>query len=591
MDFKPDEKTIKDLLVSGHQFEIPRFQRAYSWEKRHYAEFLRDIISNLKVSDGTISANPYFVGTMLFIGNFVDANRNAIKVVDGQQRLTTITILFSVLSDLFKTIGEEGPSLAKRMFTYIMGQDDDDKPVRILKTKSNYPYFAFYIQDFNKEYNDSPESEEEENIRQTYEYFHTSLQEKKLRNLLKQNVGTAEVNNLKYVDMLKAIRDQVLACTFVSISTSSFDQANRIFEILNAKGKRLDEVDLIKNAIFEALDSEEPVDFANETWTSIRKTIEDLDSGVGMSTYYRHFWAAVYKKTGASKLYDDFKTLVVRSKASYKNFLLEMKDYAELYVQIINPKLEYYDKRQEYQWLVQSMKALTDTFCIVQVRVPLMALLDAKKRDVLTMAAFKKCVMYLENFHFAFNVIVSDRGNKFDTIYSKFAIAMHKAQGKAASSNLVDSLIKDLGELFPSYVKFRDEFVKLKFNKNSIPSNMKTKYALYKLNTVFSGDDVFPTNLSVEHILPESAGMASWNIGNLILLETALNQEAGNNDYKKKKPIYKKSKVKWVSDFVKEHSKWDENDSAERAEELALLYYTKVFGKSINVDSIKNHNR
>ena len=179
MDFKPYDKTIKDLLVSGHQFEIPRFQRAYSWEKRHYAEFLNDIISNLKVVDGSISANPYFVGTMLFIGNFVDADRDVIKVVDGQQRLTTITILFSVMSEVLKSQGHEG--LAEKIFEYIMREDDDENPMRILKTKSNYPYFAYYIQDFNKEYKDKPRSEEEDNIRQTYEYFKASIQEQKLR--------------------------------------------------------------------------------------------------------------------------------------------------------------------------------------------------------------------------------------------------------------------------------------------------------------------------------------------------------------------------------------------------------------------------
>mgnify|MGYP002626433002 CR=1 FL=1 len=589
MNFIPEEKTIKDLLVSGHQFEIPRFQRAYSWEKRHYAEFLRDILSNLTVSDGKISANPYFVGTMLFIGNFVDANKNVIKVVDGQQRLTTITILFSVLSDLFKMSGDE--ALAKRIFTYIMAEDDDNKSERILKTKSNYPYFAYYIQEYQKEYNEKPKSEEEENIRQTYEYFYKCLQEKKLHNALKQNNGAAAVNNLQYIDILKAIRDQVLACTFISISTSSIDQANRIFEILNAKGKRLDEVDLIKNAIFEILDDEEPADYANDHWTDIRKTIEDLDSGVGMSTYYRHFWAAVYKKTGSGKLYVDFKKTINSSRQSYKDFLEQMKNYANLYVQIINPKLEYYDNRQEYQWLVQSMKALTDTFSIVQVRVPLMALLDAKKRGVLSMAMFKKCIMYLENFHFAFNVIVSDRGNKLDSIYSKFAIELHKAQGKDTSNVLVSRLIEDLDGLFPSYPKFRDEFVKMQFRKESMPSNVKTKYALYKLNAYFSGNEVFPTNLSVEHIYPESETSTSYNIGNLILLETNLNHEADKSDYDKKKRIYKKSKEKWVLEFLDKNPSWDIGNFVERANELATIYYKEIFGKPVQVDNevVKRH--
>ena len=89
MDFKPVDKTIKDLLISGHPFEIPRFQRAYSWEKRHYAEFLQDIISNLRIEKGQITSDAYFVGTMLFIGNFIESGKSVVKVVDGQQRLTT----------------------------------------------------------------------------------------------------------------------------------------------------------------------------------------------------------------------------------------------------------------------------------------------------------------------------------------------------------------------------------------------------------------------------------------------------------------------------------------------------------------------
>lgn len=579
MDFNPENKTIKDLFVSGHQFEIPRFQRAYSWEKRHYSEFLSDIVSNLKVSDGKLSADAYFLGTMLFIGNFVDANRAPIKVVDGQQRLTTITILFSVLSDLFKSTGDE--VLAEKIFRYIMSTDDDNNEVRILKTKSNYPYFAYFIQDFKKEVRQQPKSEEEDNIRQTYEYFYNSLQDRKIRSLLKQKVGANEVNKLKYVDILKAIRDQVLACTFISISTTSHDQANRIFEILNAKGKRLDEVDLIKNAIFEVLNQEEPADYANEMWTTIRKTIEDLDSGVGMSTFYRHFWSAVYKKTSAGKLYDDFRKKITQSTDGYKAFLAEMQNYAELYSAIINPKLTDYKNKQQYQWLVQSLDALTNTFGIIQVRVLLMALLDAKKRDVISMSVFKNCILYLENFHFAFNVIVSDRGNKTDSIYSKFAIALHGSKDKSESSTLVANLIKDLNEYFPSYNQFRDEFVKMEYYKESQPSNLKTKYALYKLNTFFSGEEVFPKNLSVEHIWPESESTVACIIGNLILLETNLNQEAGQDKYTVKKKTYKKSKVQWVSQFLDKYPNWDTGEFTTRAQELAEIYYTKVFGKTV----------
>ena len=230
---------------------------------------------------------------MLFVGNFLDPGNSVIKVVDGQQRLTTITILFSVLSEMFKKTGEN--QLSQLVFKYITAPDDNGQEVRILKTVSNYPYFAYFVQDYTKSHDTNPETEEEENIKLTYDFFVKELSEKKIRQTLKNTNGAEEVDALNYTEILKAIRDQVLNCSFISISTESESQANRIFEILNAKGKRLDEVDLIKNKIFEVANTVEPVDFANEQWKEIQSKIDDIDTGVGMATFYRHFWSAKFK--------------------------------------------------------------------------------------------------------------------------------------------------------------------------------------------------------------------------------------------------------------------------------------------------------
>lgn len=70
MNIKPYDKTIRDLLGSKRQFLIPRFQREYSWDKKNYQEFFEDMMGNLAINNGKIAANQYFLGTMLFIGNF-----------------------------------------------------------------------------------------------------------------------------------------------------------------------------------------------------------------------------------------------------------------------------------------------------------------------------------------------------------------------------------------------------------------------------------------------------------------------------------------------------------------------------------------
>ena len=202
------------------------------------------MINNLVVDEGNIKDDQYFLGTMLFVGNFTEKPDKPIEVIDGQQRLTTITILFSVLSDRFRELGEE--TLSKQLFNYIMTTDDDGNKVRVLQSKSSYPYFVYYIQDREKTINTSPNTEEENCIKETYEYFLQQTSENALKKLLKKRMGDDTVQSFSHIEILKALRDQVLGCTFISIAAADKDQANKIFAILNAKGKRLAYIDLIK---------------------------------------------------------------------------------------------------------------------------------------------------------------------------------------------------------------------------------------------------------------------------------------------------------------------------------------------------------
>ena len=317
MDIKPYDKTIRDLLGSKRQFMIPRFQREYSWDKKNYQEFLDDMMGNLVINNGKISSSQYFLGTMLFIGNFTEGTEQEIQVVDGQQRLTTITIMFSALSDRFIELNEN--TLSRQIFTYIMTEDDDGNEVRILKSKTNYPFFAYFIQDKSKSTDTDAITEEEHCIKETYEYFKGQLNETKLKDMLKRKHGSEVIKSLSEVEILKALRDQILNSTFVSISTTDKDQANKIFEILNAKGKRLAHIDLIKNKIFEILNKTEPADFADESWKDLKSILSSGKESVGLATFYQHFWASKYKKVYSNKLYDSFNTTIAKSEKDRKS--------------------------------------------------------------------------------------------------------------------------------------------------------------------------------------------------------------------------------------------------------------------------------
>lgn len=583
MNIKPYDKTIREVLVSGRQFLIPRFQREYSWDKKNYKEFLEDMMDCLYISDGKIANSQYFLGTMLFIGDYAEGTDKEIEVVDGQQRLTTITILFSVLSDLFISIGEN--TLSKQIFRYIMTEDDNGEKVRILKSKTHYPFFSYYIQQRDKQYIQEAVSEEEHCIEETYNYFYQQLDEKKVRGYLKRKHGAEHVSSLKYVDILKAIRDQILQTTFVSISTTDKEQANMIFEILNAKGKRLAEVDLIKNKIFEILDDTEPADFAEEKWQNIKKILNDGKEIVGIETFYRHFWSSRYKKSAKNKLYDDFNKIIVpKNKKVYTDFLLEMEKYANYYIMILNPKREHYNNRKEYYSVVQTLNVLNNYFGIVQVRIVELAIVNLKEKGLIDLKYMKNILSLLESFHFAYNSIMRGNPNSVEKVYATFAIETVKCTNKTMVRELVyNKLVVPLQKLLPKREEFIDNFIELKYSKKDLPTNIKAKYVINKINCYYENSELFSENGTIEHIISETDGEESLNIGNLILLESDLNEEANSMKYIDKIAIYERSRYNWVKDFISNNSDWIDTMILDRAKRMAECYYDNILKKNMNI--------
>lgn len=580
MNIKPYDKTVRDLLGSKRQFVIPRFQREYSWDKKNYQEFLEDMLGNLIIKDGRISSSQYFLGTMLFIGNFAEGTEQEIQVVDGQQRLTTITILFSAMSDIFLTLGEQ--TLSRQLFAYIMTEDDDGNEVRILKSKTSYPFFSYFIQDKEKKMSPDATTEEEHCIKETYEYFRAQLTEAKLKSMLKRKHGSEIVEALSEIDVLKALRDQVLNSTFISISTTDREQANKIFEILNAKGKRLAYIDLIKNKIFEVLNKVEPADFAEETWKNIKETLSFGKESVGLATFYQHFWSSKYKKVSSNNLYEAFNSTIKKSETEYTEFIKELLKNAKIYMQIVNPKREDYNNRKEYFGIVQSLSCINNYFNVVQVRIALLALFDTKQRGIVDFTMLRDTLSCLENFHFAYNAILANRTNRLEKIYSSFAIALRKSQTKAEAKCVIrDKLVAPLDELFPTFDSFSEKFVALSFTKKDKVSNVKTKYAINKLNSLYSNNEVFANDGTIEHIIPEKEQGNTLNIGNLILLEDNLNVEAGHENYANKCAVYAKSNYIWVKNFVAQHEQWDSSMIEQRAKEMAKVYYTEILKRRL----------
>ena len=123
------DKQVGQFLKESF-YRIPRFQRPYSWDRTNIEEFWNDAVVENQAQ--------------YFIGNFVVYDdKNAMGVVDGQQRLTTITLLLCALRNAFQK--ENLPNLAKGIHGLIERTDISDQRFYVLQTETSYPYFQEHI--------------------------------------------------------------------------------------------------------------------------------------------------------------------------------------------------------------------------------------------------------------------------------------------------------------------------------------------------------------------------------------------------------------------------------------------------------------
>jgi hypothetical protein len=576
MNFTPEQKNVKQMFSSYPIMKIPNFQRDYSWEKKYYAAFFNDVLEGLVVDNEKIINSDYFIGVMVFAGKLTD---EYIDVIDGQQRLTVITVILSVLASKFQSIDEQG--LANATFKYVKTLNDYDQPIPKLKSITAYPYFEAYVQSIEKDETLCPASEEEENIKETYKYFESVLEEIKLRNRLRI------AQSVKYREILIAIRDQILLMNIISILTNDKESAYEIFEILNAKGKNLAAIDLIKNTIYSKFhaDSNSKDKTIEVQWERIKKILRDRDQNIGFITFYRHFWISKYNKTTNVKLYDSFNKEIKPNKDDYENFVNTVKKEANTYLKIVSPNRLDYNNKKEYFWLIQSLEAIEKTFGVSQARIALLALFDVKERGLISTKYFKKTITYIENFIFSYSTLLKNQANIYESRFSKFAIKLRKSGSKEQSNDIIkEYLFEQFRDKFPQKDEFVFSFKHLQYSKSYNINNTVTKYVLNKISSSFDDRDIFHDESSVEHIINEDiSNKITLNIGNLICLEEKINNEADNLSFDEKVKIYSKSKYHQVNRFCKDYNVFDTDYIDQRAEKLAEYYYENIILKSKNL--------
>ncbi|MEN8132674.1 MAG: DUF262 domain-containing protein [Pseudomonadota bacterium] len=520
MELHAYTRTISDLFSVKRKYVVPRFQREYSWTKEQVRELWDDIVTNITITSSDSNHEEYFIGVLVLVG---DDKSSSLQIVDGQQRLTTITILLSVLCDRFLKLRKD--NLAESIYeNYIAGKDDDGNYYFKLENETPKPFFQKSIQHIKK-VKAEPQSEEEKVLMSSYSELYSLTSRDNLARQFRIYKG---VSNELHVELLKALREQVVKyLKVIFITVTEEEEAYTIFETLNARGMNLSFVDLIKNKLFKELNDVHPDDDAKTTWKHIRDIISSRDNIGSLETFVRHWWISKYSYVSADNVYKTFKKLWKAGKIDANKFIFELHSDSKIYVEISSPISEDF-RQQEEKAIFNALMAFR-VFGLTQQRPFLLSLFKARERGVVKLAEQKDILIFLERFHFMFNAVCSLRPSGVEASYSRAARDLHDAENRREAKAVLNTLKDRLYERVPEESTFVEKFSTLKFYKGYTKDKKLIQYVFSNIEkSRIKTNELAPENISLEHILSQSKDKKETvgKVGNLLPLSQDLNVDA-----------------------------------------------------------------
>jgi uncharacterized protein with ParB-like and HNH nuclease domain len=559
------DKDISEILNTGY-FEIPRFQREYSWDKENVEDFWNDAIVN--------SGPEYFIGSMVVYKSGTDTY----KVVDGQQRMTTITLLLAALREALKSL--EHDALAHGVQEFIERKDVNYQPRFVLKTETSYPYLQEFIQKYEEPEVEPTIGQEEEALSRAFDLLQNKIDGTvEAIQLDPSKTERSKSNAIK--KRLAEIRDCALRLKVIFINVDNEDDAYLIFETLNTRGKNLTVSDLVKNHLLYLLrQKNQGVDIPRDKWTSMLESFDASSADLKMSTFLHHYWLARYEYVTEKKLFKEIKKKVKKPQAT--NFLEGIVSCARTYREIHEPQFRKWKK--EELAISNSLQAL-NLFRVRQQVPMVLAILSAYDSKKLTLRSAKDVLLAIENFHFSFTAVTSQRSSGgISFMYAHHARKLESGTASERATTLKE-LKKKLRERRPSFDEFLALFRELRYSDQYTKEKKLIQYILSKLDRHHrSGVALDYTQMTIEHVASQSLARKSqvpWDtvgsIGNLMLVDDVLNNKLGDKDFGQKKPILKRATSVWVDKTITSSSAWRAKEIEARTVELAKLAYEKVW--------------
>lgn len=469
------ETTLNKLLNTSRQFIVPIFQRNYSWQKSQYEQLWFDILRASKFKE----KQNHFIGSIVYIDMGTPAGRpQQLLLIDGQQRLTTISILLCAIKDYVQKFNLETKLInlakIKNQFLYNSDEIDEDRYKLLLNVQDKETYIKLIdntIFTVNK-----PAT----NIIKCYEFFYERIED-----FIKQHGQIDEI----YAGIFK------LSLVSISLDKDS-DNPQMIFESMNSTGKDLSQTDLLRNYLLMDLTPEKQTRLYKTYWKPMEELFgEDIyKNDLNKFDYFIRDFLTLKSDTGhickINNVYENFKRYYLDNNCEKFAVLKDLFTYAKYYACI--DLLQENDDELKLYW--QEFKKL-DSHVVYPF---LLKLYDDYSRQILIKEDFKKILQVVISYLWR-RAICEIPTNSLSKTFATLYQAVDK-------DDYVNSVIKAF-VFKSSYKRFPSDYeVREKLQIKDIYHFRLRKYLLEALENYYHKEpiDLNTANYTIEHIMPQN---------------------------------------------------------------------------------------
>ena len=552
----PTECNIYDLLNGGKQFVVPVYQRTYSWKQKECERLWNDIVEmQQKKRDN------HFIGcTVTVAEKAIPSGVSTYLVIDGQQRMITLSLLLLALRDYLRENHYENIDYELLNNDFLVNdRRKGDEYYKIVPIPADQSVFYALIKT-----DEIKSSFQKSRIWENYQFFKGKI-----------SSGTLSPEDIKNA-MYKLI--------LVNITlTRGTDNPQLIFESLNSTGVDLTQSDLIRNYVLMGYELKEQDRLYYDYWAKIEELFH-YENQEDMDHFFRDYLILVLKEIPNEKaIYETFKRVASESllSCSMEDICEQLLHYARLYTRMIYSN----SQNEKLDVVFNDINKLH-----MEVSYPfLLKVYDDYDRGIISPETFLEVLRISESYVFRRRIcgIPSNSHNKtFAGLYSHI-----KPDDYLNSVKAFFLLCPDYKE-FPDDTTFRTKFAERNIYKLSYNG---CNYVLSKIQNYGSKSPVDVAKLTIEHIMPETKNLSpewkrmlgdNWadvhtrllhTIGNLTL--TAYNSELSDRPFAEKKNMnggFLQSALR-INSYVIRCAEWTEKEILSRAEELAGFAAEKIW--------------